>query len=479
MTFNQYKDAKTMFAAIETRFCKNEATKKTQKTLLKQLYENFIAAGTKSLDLIFNRLQKLVSQLAVLGVFFSQEDLNLIFLRSLPSKWNTHVVRGTTSTNTSSQNMAFMSSPSPNSTNEVPTVFEVSTASPQVSTANLSDATVYAFLANQPNRSQLVHEDLEQIHEDDLEEIDLKWQVELLSMRAKRPVNPKRNFQRRATYNNRNFFKKVNTAKEKVNTAKPNSAVLNAVRANKGKAVKASACWVWRPIKLDSASIILKKHTYIDARGRSKSEIYAISLNSRSLMEGMLHLGEELNVVRLLMCDKKNSVLFTDTKCFVLSPDFELADEVMSYLKVMNEFYEEKGIKREYSVARTPQHYGVAERRNRTLIEAARTMLADSKLLITFWAKAINTACYVQNRVLVVKPHFKTPYELFRDEGFFVGYSTNSKAFRVYNTKTRKAEENLHIKFLKNKPLIAGDRPKWLFDIDTLTESINYVPVIA
>nr|GFD16167.1 ribonuclease H-like domain-containing protein [Tanacetum cinerariifolium] len=62
----------------------------------------------------------------------------------------------------------------------------VSTASPQVSTANLSDATVYAFLANKPNGSQLVHEDLEQIHEDDMKEIDLKWQLALLSMRAKR-----------------------------------------------------------------------------------------------------------------------------------------------------------------------------------------------------------------------------------------------------------------------------------------------------
>nr|GEU71116.1 retrotransposon protein, putative, Ty1-copia subclass [Tanacetum cinerariifolium] len=82
--------------------------------------------------------------------------------------------------------MAFVSSPSPNSTNEVPTDFEVSTASPQVRTANLSDVIVYAFLANQPNGSQLVHEDLEQIHEDDLEEIDLKWQLELLSMRDKR-----------------------------------------------------------------------------------------------------------------------------------------------------------------------------------------------------------------------------------------------------------------------------------------------------
>ncbi|GJZ64631.1 putative ribonuclease H-like domain-containing protein [Tanacetum coccineum] len=80
----------------------------------------------------------------------------------------------------------------------------------------------------------------------------------------------------------------------------------------------------------------------------------------------------------------------------------------------MSEFCEKKGIKKEFSVARTPQQNGVAERRNRTLIEAARTMLADSKLPTTFWAEVVNTACYVQNRVLVVKPHNKTPYELFR-----------------------------------------------------------------
>ncbi|GJW71851.1 ribonuclease H-like domain-containing protein [Tanacetum coccineum] len=165
----------------------------------------------------------------------------------------------------------------------------------------------------------------------------------------------------------------------------------------------------------------------------------------------------------------------------------------------------------EFSIARTPQQNGVAERRNRTLIEAARTMLADSKLPTTFWAEAVNTACYVQNRVLVVKPHNKTPYELFRgrtpalsfmrpfgchvtilntldylgkfdgksDEGFFVGYSMNSKAFRVYNIRTRKVEENLHIRFLEDKPIIAGDGPKWLFDIDVLTKSMNYVPVVA
>ncbi|GJR38630.1 hypothetical protein Tco_1214314 [Tanacetum coccineum] len=92
LTFNQYKDAKTLFAAIQTKFGGNDATNKTQKILLKQMYENFNAPSTKSLDSIFNRLQKIVSQLAILGENISQEDLNLKFLRSLPSEWNTHVV---------------------------------------------------------------------------------------------------------------------------------------------------------------------------------------------------------------------------------------------------------------------------------------------------------------------------------------------------------------------------------------------------
>ncbi|GJV75048.1 putative ribonuclease H-like domain-containing protein [Tanacetum coccineum] len=179
--------------------------------------------------------------------------------------------------------------------------------------------------------------------------------------------------------------------------------------------------------------------------------------------------------------------------------------------KEMNHFCEMKGIKREFSVARTPQQNEVAERKNRTLIEAARTMLADSKLPTTFWTDAVNVACYVQNRVLVIKPHNKTPYELLNgrppiisfmrpfgyrvtifntldhlgkfdgnaDEGFFVGYSVNSKAFRVFNSRTMIVEETLHITFLENKPNVAGSRPEWHFNIDTLTKSMNYKPVVA
>ncbi|GJU62162.1 ribonuclease H-like domain-containing protein [Tanacetum coccineum] len=170
------------------------------------------------------------------------------------------------------------------------------------------------------------------------------------------------------------------------------------------------------------------------------------------------------------------------------------------------EFCGSKVIKREYSNARTPQQNGVAERKNRTLIEAARTMLADSFLPNTFWAEAVSTACYVLNRVLVTKPYNKTPYELVTgkipiisyirpfgchvtilntidhlgkfdgksDQGFLVGYSLKSKAFRVYNLETKRVEENLHITFLENKPNVAGKGPTWLFDLDYLTDSMNY-----
>nr|GEW25777.1 retrovirus-related Pol polyprotein from transposon TNT 1-94 [Tanacetum cinerariifolium] len=102
--------------------------------------------------------------------------------------------------------------------------------------------------------------------------------------------------------------------------------------------------------------------------------------------------------------------------------------------------YGQDRIKREYSNARTPQQNEVAKKNNRTLIEAAKFMLADSFLPTTFWAEAVNTACYVLNMVLVTKPQNKTPYELLT--GFLVGYSLNNRAFRVYNLETKRVEEN-------------------------------------
>nr|GEV48755.1 hypothetical protein [Tanacetum cinerariifolium] len=712
MTCNQYKDAKTLFAATQTRFGGNEATKKTQKTLLKQMYKNFSEP-------------------------ILQEDLNLKILRSIPSEWNTHVVvwrnkldldimsfddlynnfkivkqevKETTNSSSSSnsQNMAFVSSPS--STNEVNTVYgvstaniqanlastQVNTASTQVSTANLSDATVYAFLASQPKGSQIAHDDLVQIHEDNLEEMDMKWQLALLSMRKRIlmaydevPTNMAlmafsdsevhndktcsktylKSFETlktqldnlRIEFNKFEFnlaiykrglasmkekliFYKKNKVlfceqitvlirdnsykdseisvlkselkkltKEKENnqlkivkfdnasknldkligsqipnngkkglgyesyhsvpsppiglfsppkldffnssleefqqpefegygpkTSKsvsedisnevkespdaplvkklvsddklekkivfPTVVKIEFVRAkqqekpvivNQVNAIKALACWVWRPTKPNGASVTLKRHNYIDVRGRSKfsrhmtRNMFYLS-DFKEFNEGYVTFGggakeEEIIVKELLKVAtldesmlwhkrlghinfkninklvKDKLVRGLPSKCFendqtgvaclrgkqhkasstkdettcifkkFITEIEKLVDKKVKVIRcdngiefknsVMNDFYIMKGIRREFSIARTPQQNVVAEKRNRTQIKAAGT--------ISF-----------------------RKFDGKSDDGFFVGYSLNSKAFRVYNLRTRKVEENLHIRDSNEKKLI-------------------------
>ncbi|GJX81273.1 putative ribonuclease H-like domain-containing protein [Tanacetum coccineum] len=419
----------------------------------------------------------------------------------------------------------------------------------------------------------------------------------------------KRPIHNNTSFKNNNINQRVNTVRGKnVNIARPKS-VVNAIKGNNVNAVKASACWVWKPktkfldhiSKHNSASITLKKFDYIDAQGRSKSDQGVIDSRCSWHMTGnMSYLTDYENIdggyvafrgnpkegksqeevpLKLLIDEsqvllrvpRKNNMYSVDLKnivpkggltCLFVKATSDASklwhrrlghlnfktmnklvkgnlvkglpsklfendqtciacqkgkkhkssstkDEASGIFKSfinrienlvdhkfkvirydngtefknreMNQFCEMKGILRQFSVARTPQQNGVAERRNKTLIKAARTMLADSKLPTTFWAEAVNTACYVQNRVLVVKPHNKTPYELFHgrtptlsfmrpfgclvtilntidhlgkfdgkaDEGFFVGYSLNSSG------------------------------PDWLFDINALTRTMNYEPIVA
>nr|GEX86313.1 ribonuclease H-like domain-containing protein [Tanacetum cinerariifolium] len=185
-----------------------------------------------------------------------------------------------------------------------------------------------------------------------------------------------------------------------VNTAGQTS--ISTVEGNGVTAVKTSAGYVWRTkitdlnnvSKDNNGSWISKRVKLIDPKGilsgcsRKMTENKALLTDYQDIDGGFVAFGES-------------------TKC---------------------------GIKREYSVARTPQQNGVAERKNKTLIEAARTMLADSLLPAIFWAKAVNAACYFRNKANLMGRLKK---------GFLVGYFVNSKAFRVFNTQTRKVEENL------------------------------------
>nr|GEY39889.1 retrovirus-related Pol polyprotein from transposon TNT 1-94 [Tanacetum cinerariifolium] len=292
---------------------------------------------------------------------------------------------------------------------------------------------------------------------------------------------------------------------------------------NKGKAIKASACWFWKPSQnlsnkgpnSNSVSMMFKKYTYIDTQGRlngysrhmtgnisylsdyepfdggyvsfgqggckitgkgtiktecivlgrdfklfdeanvllrtpRQHNMYSINLNNivphkdftclvakaYADEEGYLPNVLKITILALLVSKgSTKSVLFTWT--FFLKTKDETSGILRKFItkienlkdlkvkiircdnegefrnKKMDDFCSHKGIKREFSNARTPQQNGVAERRNKTLIEAATTILADAKLPVIFWAEAVNTACYVQNRVLVNKSHNKIPYELF------------------------------------------------------------------
>ncbi|GJZ11444.1 hypothetical protein Tco_0546203 [Tanacetum coccineum] len=160
LKFNTYKCAKTLMEDIKKRFGGNKESNKTQKTLLKKQYKNFNRSSSEGLDQIYDKLQKLISQLEILGENISQEDMNLKFLRSLPSEWKTHtlICRNKPDLDTLSMDDLSNQAYGSNSAN----------------TDSMSDVVIYSFFANQSNSPQLNYEDLQQIDADDLEEMDLK-----------------------------------------------------------------------------------------------------------------------------------------------------------------------------------------------------------------------------------------------------------------------------------------------------------------
>nr|GFC46426.1 hypothetical protein [Tanacetum cinerariifolium] len=220
LKFNSHKDAKTLMEAIEKRFGGNTKTNKVQKTLLKQQFENFTGSSSENLDQIHDRLQKLFSQLEIHGVSLSQEDVNLKFLHSLPSEWKIHTliwrnkanleehslddlfnslriykakVKHSSTPGNPTQNLAFVSSSNTDSTTDsVSAATSVSAVCAQLPVSShpnidsLSNVVIFSFFASQSTSPQLDNEDLKQINVDDLEDIDLRWQMAMLTMRARR-----------------------------------------------------------------------------------------------------------------------------------------------------------------------------------------------------------------------------------------------------------------------------------------------------
>ncbi|GJY52452.1 putative ribonuclease H-like domain-containing protein [Tanacetum coccineum] len=268
----------------------------------------------------------------------------------------------------------------------------------------------------------------------------------------------RRHFNKFTTNKNSNFNEKVNTILGNVTTV-GTKAVASDNKGNEANAVKASACWVWRPKQkvLDHGNpqLDLQEKGVIDSgcsRHMTRNKSYLSDYEEiddgfvvfggnpkrgKITRKGRTRTGKldfedayfvkelKFNLFSVLqMRDKKNSVLFTDTECVVLSPDFKLLDESQVLLRV----------------SRKNNMYSV-----------------DLKNIVPSGGKFDGKA----------------------DEGFFVGYSVNSKEFKVFNSRTRIVEETLHITFLENKPNVAGSGPTWLFDIDTLTKSMNYKPIIT
>nr|GEX82462.1 putative ribonuclease H-like domain-containing protein [Tanacetum cinerariifolium] len=221
------------------------------------------------------------------------------------------------------------------------------------------------------------------------------------------------------------------------------------------------------------------------------------------------------------MCNKKNSVLFTNTKCLVLSSDFKLPDE--NHVLLMpprgNNMYNVDlknivplgDLTCLFAKATLDESNLWHRRLGHINFKSMNKLVKGKQHRASCKTKPVSFVSQPLQRVLVTKPHNKTPYELLLgrtpsigfmrpfgcpvtilntldplgkfdgkdNEGFLVGYSISSKAFRVFNSKTKIVKETLHINFLENQPNIEGSRPKWLFDIDTLNKLMNYQPVAA
>nr|GEU59880.1 retrovirus-related Pol polyprotein from transposon TNT 1-94 [Tanacetum cinerariifolium] len=463
LKFNSHKHAKTLMEAIEKRFRWNTETKKTY-TLV---WKNKADLEEQSLDDLFNNLKIYKAK-----------------------------VKSSSSEGTTIQNIAFVSSSNTDNTTEsvssaasVSSIYAKMPVSSLPNVDSLSNAVIYLFFASQSSSPQLDNEDLKNIDSDELEEMNLKWQMAMkghFTKECRSHNDSRRNGAAEPQRRNVPQMAKL-TARNHAHMVRTVSAVVPKFKVTRPRHAKPIVTKPKSPIRWHITRSPSPKASNSPPR---VTAVKASVVNAAQVSNG---LGPKKNLTILFLVQGNLQHALKDKG---------VIDSGFSRHMTRN---------MEFSVPRTPQQNGIAERKNWTLIEAARTILVDSLLPIPFWVKAVNTACYVQNRVLVTKPHHKTPYKLLHgrtpsigfmrpfgclmtilntldslgkskgkvDEGFLVRYYVSSKAFRVFNSRTRIVQETLHVNFMENKPNVAGSGPTWLFNINSLTRTMNYQPVTA
>ncbi|GJY66305.1 putative ribonuclease H-like domain-containing protein [Tanacetum coccineum] len=456
LKFNSKKDAKKLLEAVEKRFGGNATTKKTQRNLLKQQYENFTAPSSEMLDQTFDRLQKLVSQLELLNETLSQEDINQNLLRSLSPEWNTHVVVWRNKAN--------------------------------LETMSMDD--LYNNLKVQPNSPQLVQEDLQQIHPDDMEEMDLRCQMAMLTMRARRFL---KNTGRKLTLNG---IETIGFDKSKVECynchkrghfARECRALRNQDNKNKESSRRSV------PVETSTSTALVSYDGLVPPPYTVNFMPPTPDLSFTGLDEFVnepvvenckaLSSEEEPKVVR--KCDDAPSI-----EEWVPDDEEEDASQPKTEKKIVRPSIVKKEFVKSKQQEKTARKIVKEVEQHRQNTHSPRgnqrnwNNMMSQKLESNF--EMFNKACYVCGSF----DHLQTPYELFlgrtptlsfmrpfgcpvsilntidhlgkfdgkADEGFFVGYSLNSKAFRVFNSRTRIMEENLHIRFSTQSNGFAGTK---------------------
>ncbi|GJR50370.1 hypothetical protein Tco_1400891 [Tanacetum coccineum] len=309
---------------------------------------------------------------------------------------------------------------------------------------------MFSFFVNQSNSLQLENEDLEQIDTDLLEEMDLKWQVAMLTMRVKRFL--------KKIGRNLNFNCKETIGFDKTKWRLPANGL--------GVLFKCIGGYDWIfQAQEDVTNFALMAYTSQGSSSSSSSDSEASWEKLRKSLESRVDKKKlEWNDDSEIVVTKSGQVPVNNAK-----QSSQEQQVVVTYCEG----------KRDTAVQ--SQMLDLEDQRKNSSPREGMGPKRE-KLILFFEYRVIHNMLYKIKGFFIVdalgspKGDPLGKFNRKADEGFFVGYSINSKAFRVFNTRTRKVEENLYINFLENKPNVAGSGPEWLFDIDSLTKSMNYKP---